>query len=611
MSRVEVPADFGVENIDSAVQGNVTLLLSDGLNMKANSIILAFNSPVFKRIFIEQEQSTVDFKTFDAPSIRLFIRSLYSGKCHFALMTVTEVDEVMEASEAMDVVWLKVKCEKYLAEHRNSVSPAVPIIERPSRSNSSASTCRESTCRESTCRESTCRENTCNDRTSESNANEKIVKRSLSDLKRELSGIDLKLKATTPSSEEIPTTSDETRTTCSDGSAASRGSNTSDYKRIRRTVQCSSESSLYGHHVELDSAGEREGSVSKRHRYSESDTKHSDTSSQHSSQGNLNERRRSLVSLVTTPLRLKDLEPGETVFRDCNPELPNLFHNFTDTLGTMIRSKTQLGDILEVLKGCREVKSLYMLFEALDLIEYNKNTLSVSHTDLKLISELRRRKRWGRVSPHFLENCSFYNRHFVDSEELAKERKELTSRSDSKKISDSLPPYSIRLEDLLRSVRVVEFQFKHPDIETCTKHGKCGFLLQLTGETQRNRATQRDRSTLLHIRLLRNSRFYTNSKVHYHEEVMSPDKMHLVVEEHFTTKSATSGDNRTTYVSWRGKPHLDRGHKSECVTWGDLLIPSQRHVKLVVYYDLTKAERANSPRCRLTFNRSKRKSRPC
>jgi len=598
MSRVEVPADFGVENLDSAVHGNVTLLLSDGLNMKANSIILAFNSPVFRQIFIEQEQTTVDFKTFDAASVRLFIRSLYSGKCHFALMSVEEVREVMEASEAMDVVWLRERCARYLKERRNSISPAIPIIERPSRPNSAADRDKFSS-----------KDRNFREDPSDSNACDRLLKRSLSDLKRELSGMELKLP-TTPSSEETPTTSDEARTTWSDESIASnhRGNEQpSDYKRIRRTVKCSSE---------LDSESER---GTRHRRYSEDDERRSRRYSSESrpsesgsrrSSSNMNERTKSLVSLSSTPLRLRDLEPADTGFRDCNPDLPNLFQNYRDSLAPLIRNKTSLGEVLEVLKSCSEVRSLYMLFEALDLIEYDKISLSVSEADLRQISELRRRRRWGRVSPQFLENCSFYNRHFVDSEELAKERKELTSRSDSKKIPDSLPPYSIRLEDLLRSVRVVEFQFKHPAIENCTKRGKCGFLLQLTGETLRNRATQRDRSTLLHIRLLRSSRFYTNSKVHYHDEVMRPEMMHLVVEEHFTTRSATSGDNKTTYVSWRGKPFMDRHNKSEMVTWGDLQIPSQRHAKLVVYYDVSgedhKAE-SSSPRSRPTFNRSKRK----
>ena len=92
---------------------------------------------------------------------------------------------------------------------------------------------------------------------------------------------------------------------------------------------------------------------------------------------------------------------------------------------------------------------------------------------------------------------------------------------------------------------------------------------------------------------------------------MSPKKMHLVIEEHFTTRTATSGDNKTTYVSWRGKPYLDRHSKSEMVTWGDLQIPSQRHVKLVVYYDVAREEArssdSSSTRGRVQFNRSKRK----
>ena len=580
MSRVDVPADFGVENLDSAVHGNITLLLSDGLHRRANSIILALNSPVFRRIFIEQEKSTVDFKMFEAASVRLFIRCLYSGKCQFSHVSVDEVREVREVSEAMEVVWLREKCERYLAEHEISITPSVPVIERPSsrpnfRSDSRASRGKSNK----------------NELTSEAHITKLNFDRSMTDLQMDVSEMDLKLFHT-PSSEEIPTTSDETRTTCSDESFKSREkfrtetSQTPEYKRIRRTVSCSSE---------VDSEGESRGRHSKRYRQSDSDNRSSGSSSRRSLHKQI-DRGPALKSQITTPTKQKKSSSKKLVFRDCNPELPNMFHSYRDTLGHLTRSKTDLPSVLEVLKSCREIRSLYMLFEALELVEYNNTDISVTESDLGMISELRKRRGWGRVSPHFLENCSFFNRHFVESETLASERKELTSRSESVKVPDSLPPYSIRLEDMLRSVRVIEFQFKHPDIETCSKRGKCGFLLQLTGETQRNRATQRDRSTLLHIRLLRSSRFYTNSKVHYHDEVMSPDKMHLVVEEHFMTRSTTGGNSRTNYVSWRGRPFLERHGKSEMVSWGELQIPAQRHVRLVVYYDVGVEERGRERR---------------
>lgn len=569
MSRVNVPADFGIENLESPVHGNVTLLLSDGLHRKANSIILALNSPVFRRIFIEQEQSTVDFKMFDAGSVRLFTRFLYSGKCRFQHVSVEAVREVREVSEAMEVDWLREKCERHLAEHESTLTPSIPVIERPSSRSSFRSESRSSRDKSNK-----------HDLTPEDNIADFNYNRSVTDLQMDVSEMDLKLLHT-PSSEEVPSTSDETRTTCSDESYRSRdklrreASRPPEYKRIRRNVSC-------GSGVDSEGDGDQR---SKRYRQSDSDNKSSGSRSSRSC-SEYSDRGHTLQSQIITPTKQKDSRSKKLLFRDINPELSNMFHQYRDTLEHLVINKTDLASVLDVLKSCREIRSLYMLFEALDLVVYNNTDISVTELDLGLISELRKRRGWGKVSPHFLENCSFYNQNFVDSETLASERKELTSRSESVKVPDSLPPFSVRLEDLLRSVRVIEFQFKHPNIETCSKRGKCGFLLQLTGETQRNRATQRDRSTLLHVRLLRSSRFYTNSKVHYHDEVMCPDNMHLVVEEHFMTRSATGRNSRTHFVSWRGRPFLERHGKSEMVSWGELQIPAQRHVRLVVYYDV-------------------------
>ena len=56
----EGPVNFGVEKLESAVHRNVALKLHGGQLIGANSVILAFSSPVLDDIITNQQKSIIE-----------------------------------------------------------------------------------------------------------------------------------------------------------------------------------------------------------------------------------------------------------------------------------------------------------------------------------------------------------------------------------------------------------------------------------------------------------------------------------------------------------------------------------------------------------------------
>ena len=48
--KIRVPANFGIEHINSEVHGNLVLKLKDGQQIKTNSMIMSLNSPVIDNL---------------------------------------------------------------------------------------------------------------------------------------------------------------------------------------------------------------------------------------------------------------------------------------------------------------------------------------------------------------------------------------------------------------------------------------------------------------------------------------------------------------------------------------------------------------------------------
>ena len=58
--KIRGPVNFGVEKVDSAIHRNMALKLQGGQLIGANSVILAYNSPVLDDVITGQQRSIVE-----------------------------------------------------------------------------------------------------------------------------------------------------------------------------------------------------------------------------------------------------------------------------------------------------------------------------------------------------------------------------------------------------------------------------------------------------------------------------------------------------------------------------------------------------------------------
>ena len=58
--KIRGPVNFGVEKVDSAIHRNMALKLQEGQLIGANSVILAYNSPVLDDVITGQQRSIVE-----------------------------------------------------------------------------------------------------------------------------------------------------------------------------------------------------------------------------------------------------------------------------------------------------------------------------------------------------------------------------------------------------------------------------------------------------------------------------------------------------------------------------------------------------------------------
>ena len=119
MAKVNVPMDFGIENLQCPVHNNIELLVTQSGILKANSLILSYNSAIFHDLFFKQLKNSVDVSSFSKNGVGLFIKCLYSGKCNVNCESFRELSEL---ADKFSVVWLISKCEVFYIRLTDSIS---------------------------------------------------------------------------------------------------------------------------------------------------------------------------------------------------------------------------------------------------------------------------------------------------------------------------------------------------------------------------------------------------------------------------------------------------------------------------------------------------------
>ena len=108
VSKISLPADFGIENLDCPVHGNIEINLKGEQKMRANSMILSLHSPVFQNMFFKHGRTSVDLDDFETDVARQFLSGLYNGKVEIVRKNFREFHKL---ASIFKIDWLKVRCQ--------------------------------------------------------------------------------------------------------------------------------------------------------------------------------------------------------------------------------------------------------------------------------------------------------------------------------------------------------------------------------------------------------------------------------------------------------------------------------------------------------------------
>ena len=113
--KVCVPADFGRHHIGAPSHGNLTFNLQQGLQIKANSIIMSLNSPVIDDLTTNLHLTSLEAEDFSREAVDCFIEASYTGEVD--ALNLGNFRDVNKMSVVFNVSWLVARCEKYFVSY--------------------------------------------------------------------------------------------------------------------------------------------------------------------------------------------------------------------------------------------------------------------------------------------------------------------------------------------------------------------------------------------------------------------------------------------------------------------------------------------------------------
>ena len=109
--KVYIPADFGRHHIGAPSHGNLTFNLKEGLQIKANSIIMSLNSPVIDDLTTNLHLMSLEADDFGREAVDCFIEASYTGEVEALNKGIFR--EVNKMGHAFKINWLVAKCERF------------------------------------------------------------------------------------------------------------------------------------------------------------------------------------------------------------------------------------------------------------------------------------------------------------------------------------------------------------------------------------------------------------------------------------------------------------------------------------------------------------------
>ena len=127
--KVCVPADFGRHHIGAPSHGNLTFNLIEGVQIKANSIILSLNSPVIDDLTTNLHLTSLEAEDFTREAVDCFIEASYTGEVE--ALNKGNFRDVNKMSHVFQVSWLVARCREFFVSyvgHLNSESQYSDIL---------------------------------------------------------------------------------------------------------------------------------------------------------------------------------------------------------------------------------------------------------------------------------------------------------------------------------------------------------------------------------------------------------------------------------------------------------------------------------------------------
>ncbi|KAL5269121.1 hypothetical protein ACHWQZ_G002823 [Mnemiopsis leidyi] len=115
------PVNFGVEKLESAVHRNVAIKLHGGQLIGANSVILAFNSPVLDDVITNQRRSIIEMDRLTDHSLSYdtvygFTQVLYHGEVNLDEENFRDINFL---ATVLQVEWIKDRCRDFFTMRVN------------------------------------------------------------------------------------------------------------------------------------------------------------------------------------------------------------------------------------------------------------------------------------------------------------------------------------------------------------------------------------------------------------------------------------------------------------------------------------------------------------
>ena len=516
--KVTVPMDFGIEYLNSPSHGNLKFLFNGGEELLANSAIMSFNSPVIKKMTLEDGRTTVDVHDFPKDAVLCFLKASYSGSLE--TLSNSNFRYINKIAHEYEVDWITDKCFEWFksmvekTEEGNFLNQLFLFDEAMF-------------------------------------ILDKVKKKDYFEAFAE------KLRSKAPLTEYFVTNYLSDLSFCAEKNLDAILELVDTHEYILVKVLLNS--------LKIDN--------SSLHPNSRRILERLDFSNYPSAHDSLYSQLLEMLEMVENPSK-KDYKLIMKIFRQQNKTsikseknsgtsnpvaLPNLFLEFKQ-----LKDLNSLDEITTFLLESPQVTNCYIFYDALYAWLIDKSSsivmlgtrrvplpfVLITDSFIEIFEEHMRRNQWQPIAEEYMvrnhSSLGNLSRKLLESQSLTTTTRYHRVRS----IAEYTP------EELFSVDHDILFKLTDPSTNNCNLPGHCGFILRVKAATGNN-------DDSFDIKLVTDQDVY-DEDIHFHKNSLQPENMHFtldIIDE--------DGDSLTNVpVSWCGEPQRDGTGKYWC--WGHI-----------------------------------------